>query len=292
MSARLLWFGRSPWRGEAVRVDAGRNKPDRLALEHGKGRVAEVENDVVDVDVGILVSEAIIARDRRDRGLFAIEEIDRRLGGRGGRNRLAARALVRAVDQRLHVVVDGFRLARDDDLLLRGKLVPGILLVERIGRRDDAPIVDRSRRAGRDAIQAEFAFGHVDDVIVGVVRDRVDRAGLLASIAANADFRIDEMLLDRRVHGFIQIADASFATRRGPDRESSAIAILDPRSLAKQASGMTARTAYAAMRTYSKSPGLLSMPTFGAAIQPAYSPTPKWPDISEFRYSPSDVDGR
>jgi len=43
--------------------------------------------------------------------------------------------------------------------------------------------------------------------------------------------------------------------------------------------------------TYSKSPGLLSMPTLGAEIQGAYSPDTVTGFISEAMKSPSDVDG-
>src|SRR5579883_3083898 len=43
--------------------------------------------------------------------------------------------------------------------------------------------------------------------------------------------------------------------------------------------------------TYSKSPGLLSMPTLGGAIQLAYSPISVTGRISEAMKSPSDFDG-
>ena len=43
--------------------------------------------------------------------------------------------------------------------------------------------------------------------------------------------------------------------------------------------------------TYSKSPGLLSMPTFGGEIHEAYSPVSVTGFISEAMKSPSAVDG-
>ena len=75
---------------------------------------------------------------------------------------------------------------------------PTELRVERIGLcpRNDPPVVDRARRAGCDAVHAEVALLGIDDVIVGVMRYRADRARRLASVAADADLGIDEVLLE------------------------------------------------------------------------------------------------
>ena len=59
---------------------------------------------------------------------------------------------------------------------------------------DHAPIVDRTGRAGRDAVIAVVAQCGVDDVVARVVADRFARARLFAGVAANADFRVDEVL--------------------------------------------------------------------------------------------------
>jgi len=78
----------------------------------------------------------------------------------------------------------------------------------RVGLQHGAPVVDRACRTRRHASHAAVADIRLHDVVVVVVRDRVDRTGLFAGVAANADFRIDQMLpenLDRHwaVHDFL-----------------------------------------------------------------------------------------
>jgi hypothetical protein len=81
--------------------------------------------------------------------------------------------------------------------------VPTELLVhrERLRAIDIAPIVDRPRRARRDAGAAAIASIEVDHVVTRVVRNRVDGASCFAGIAANADLGIDEMLSSEFVGG-------------------------------------------------------------------------------------------
>jgi hypothetical protein len=46
-----------------------------------------------------------------------------------------------------------------------------------------------------------IADTRIDNIVVAVMRHCIDRTCLFAGVAANADFRIDEMLLDQvRVH--------------------------------------------------------------------------------------------
>ena len=70
-----------------------------------------------------------------------------------------------------------------------------------------------------------------------------------------------------------------------PGSHLTILATLSHKGRGKQAS-------YAAIFTYSKSPGLLSIPTFGAAIQLAYLPGSLTGSINEAMKSPSDADGR
>ncbi len=176
---------------------ARRHDADRLPFQHREHRAAERQHDVTDIAPAFRCRDAEIALHRGDRRLVATIEIDRGLGGRGRRHRLAADAGVRLGEQRIDLVLDRLRRRRGGlaDILLRRQLAPAELLVERIGARDHAPVVDRAGRAGRDAVHAEIALGGVDHVVAVVVRDRADRARRLAGIAADADLGIDEMLL-------------------------------------------------------------------------------------------------
>lgn len=87
-------------------------------------RIAEIENEVMNVDVGFLVRQTIIARYGGDRRLVAIVEIDGRLGGRSRGHRLAAGADMCAVDQRLYVRIDRLVAFSRRYLLLKGQLAP------------------------------------------------------------------------------------------------------------------------------------------------------------------------
>ena len=154
---------------------------------------------MADVVLGGVVGEAEIADDGRRGRLVAVVEVDRRLRGRRRRHRLAAEALARLLEQRPDLVLErldrGARRLALRHLLLHRQLVPGELLGERVGPRHDAPVVDRAGRARRDAVHAVIADRGIDDVVVVVMRDRVDRAGLLAGVAADADLRVDQVLL-------------------------------------------------------------------------------------------------
>src|SRR5262249_4321879 len=137
----------------------------------------------------------------------------------------------------------------------------GELQLKRIGLGHHAPIVDRAGRARRDAIHAVIADRGIDHIIVAVMRHRIDRTCLFAGVAANAYLGIDQVLLqqlsNRRVHGLCL-------------NEYYAFSIF----------------------TYSKSPGLLSMPTRGGEIQLANLPGSVSAFISDSMKSPSDFDGR
>ena len=203
--ARPLAFARARDRVEphmmrpARRVGSRRHDADRLAFEHGKRGAAEIEHDVADVGRRAVGGETVVAADGRDRRTRERVEVDVRVRGRPRRRHVAALARGR------HGTDDGhFRgvlgLGARRDLALRGQAVPAELLGERVRPRtvDLPPVVDRAGRARRDALVAGVALRRVDDVVARVVRDRVDRAGLLAGVAANADLRVDQVLAQHR----------------------------------------------------------------------------------------------
>jgi hypothetical protein len=74
--------------------------------------------------------------------------------------------------------------------------VPQQLLGDRVGPvgRHVAPAVDGAGGTGRDAVVAKIALGRIDHVVARVMADRIDRAGLLAGVAADADLGVDQML--------------------------------------------------------------------------------------------------
>ena len=93
---------------------------------------------------------------------------------------------------------------------LRGQRVPLQLEFNTIGQRagHGAPVVNRAGGARRNARHAQIALVGVDDVVAVVVRDRVDGAGRLAGVAADADLGVDEMLLlggRGAVHGVVLV---------------------------------------------------------------------------------------
>ena len=191
----------------AVGRGARRDDADALAFQHRKRLVAEIQDDVAHVGIGVGMGEAEIAGHRRLRGLAAVVEIDRRLAGGMRRHRLAAEPLARFLKQRADFIfqrLDRFAGLAAVDFLLRRQVAPGKLLLQRIGLCDNAPVVDRAGRARRDAVHAVIADFGVDHVVVVVMRHRVDRAGLLAGVAPDADFGIDQMLFfERCVHGSV-----------------------------------------------------------------------------------------
>jgi hypothetical protein len=189
----------------ARRIVPGWNDADRLSFEHGKRRAAEIEHDVADIARRAIARQPVVAGDRGDRRLLDRVEVDVRMRRRPGRRRRAA--LARRRERRDPRDVGrqfGFRVGVD--LALRRQAVPRELLFQRVGvlLLDLPPVVDGAGGAGRNALVAARALADVDDVVPGVMRDGVDRAGLFAGVAANADLRIDEVLADdldrRRAH--------------------------------------------------------------------------------------------
>ncbi len=118
-----------------------------------------------------------------------------------------------------------------------GQFVPAELFLGAVGldARHRAPVVDRAGRARRDAGHAQVALVGIDDVVAIVVRDGLHRARGLAGVAADADLRVDQVLLDDSGFG-------SSIHRRHPKR------------------------------MYSKSAGCRLMPIAGGAIQLAKRP--------------------
>src|SRR5579872_5094843 len=189
----------------AVGVGAWRDHADALSLENRKRLDAEIENNVTDVAVGAFRGQPVVALHDGDRRFRARVQIDARLGSRGRRLGCAAGALMRLLDQGRDGIVKrfddaGIRRPTPGEFLLRRQFRPTELIFKRIRRSYDTPIIDRSCRAWRDAIHTIVTFGGVNHDIVLVMGDRVDRTSLLARMAADADFRVDEMLFDERVH--------------------------------------------------------------------------------------------
>ena len=189
----------------AVGAGAGRDDADALAFQHRERLVAEIQNDVTHVVVGVVVGEPEIAGDGRFRRPRPIIQIDRRLRGGMRRHRPAAQPLARFFQQRADFIfqrLDRFAAVAAVDLRLRRQVAPGKLLFQRIGFCDNAPVVDGAGRARRDAVHAVIADFGVDHIVVVVMRYRIDRASLLAGVAPDADFRVDQMLFFQGcVHG-------------------------------------------------------------------------------------------
>jgi hypothetical protein len=93
-----------------------------------------------------------------------------------------------------HFVVGRFVRFAGLKLGLVWELLPAKLIVQIERDLHDTPVVDRSGGTRRNAIQAEIAFLGIHHVVVVIVGDGADRAGFLAGVAPDADFRIDHML--------------------------------------------------------------------------------------------------
>src|SRR5579863_4396944 len=183
----------------AVLIGARRGYANALAFQNRERRLAEVQDDVLDVIVRGRIGEAVRPDHCRDGGAGAAEEVDARLRRRRRRDALAADAGMGARDDLVDLVLERFYRAFAAglrDRFLRRQLAPGELLIERIGFGDDPPIVDRAGWAGRDAIHAVIALLGVDHVVGAIVSDRADRARLLAGVAADAHLRVDHVLFD------------------------------------------------------------------------------------------------
>ena len=224
-------------------------------------------------------------------GLVAVVEVDGRLGGGRRRHRLAAEALARLLEQRPDLVLErldrGARRLALRHLLLRRQLAPGELLGERVGPRHDAPVVDRAGRARRDAVHAVIADRGIDDVVVVVMRDGVDRARLLAGVAPDADLGIDQVLLfEGGVHGCFaerqwRVANGQWnSATSGADLVCPHSHSLSPnRHLTPRSSRIRSRRACCRCRPS------------GGAIQPANWPGSATGFISASMKSPSAFDG-
>src|SRR5512135_1494965 len=238
----------------AAGVRARHQYAERLPLEHREGAAAEIEQDVVYVAARVLGGEAIIAGHRGGHRLGDRVQADVGMCRRPWRRRGAALTLVRDLgkpcDLRRDFAVGRVGLGRR---AVGRERIPRQLLLQGIRLRHAPPAVDRAGRAGRDAVAAVVALVRQHDVVAIVVRDRVDRAGLLAGIAANADLRIDQVL-----------ADELGGLRHGGSQLK---------------------------RTYSKSTGCLLMPESGGAIQLANLPGSVTRPMSECTKSRSSSEG-
>ena len=64
-----------------------------------------------------------------------------------------------------------------------------------LSARHRAPVVDRTRRTGRDALHTRVALVGVDHIVF-IVRNRPDRACRFTGIAPNAGLRVYQVLPD------------------------------------------------------------------------------------------------
>jgi len=80
-----------------------------------------------------------------------------------------------------------------------GQFVPFELFFDAVGLGlgHHAPVVDGAGGARRDAVHAEVAEIGLDHVVARVVGDGADRANRFAGVAANADFGVDDVLLEK-----------------------------------------------------------------------------------------------
>ena len=178
----------------------------------GKWRAGEIEDDVAHVAFSRRIGQAEIALDAGHRRLGAGEQIDGRFGGGRRRHGAATDTGVCLGEQAFDLIIEGFERARCTSIarltlsefrLLR-QFVPAELLIERIRCCNDAPIVDRAGRTRRDAVHAEIALLEINNDVVVIMRDRVDRTLLFAGITTDADFRVDQVLfMDGFAHGSV-----------------------------------------------------------------------------------------
>ena len=201
-------------------IDARRHDADRLAFEHRERRRAEVEHDVVRVVVAADLGHAHVAGDRRrDRLLRRLRAVEVGIGVRRRPGRQLRAELRRVEDgdagllgdrrggrrRERRLGFDGGAFGQLGGRQLVGQHVPAELRFEAVGAaaRHPAPVVDGAGRARRDAGVALLALRDVDDVVARVVRDRADRAGGLAGVAADADLRVDQVLPDDPAVGHV-----------------------------------------------------------------------------------------
>src|SRR5690606_1530809 len=99
--------------------------------------------------------------------------------------------------------------------LLGRQLSPAELILKRIGLGcyNTQPIFDGTCRTGRYASHAAVAYVDVHDIVIGIVGDGIDAAGLFARMATNADLWSGRVLFDNALLGF-------YSHARSPYRQS------------------------------------------------------------------------
>ena len=178
-------------------IRSGWNDADRLPFQYREGRRAEIQNDMADIARCSRRRKREIAAHRRQRSVRDCIQVHVRMRGRPRRRGNAALTGTRLGGYACDFRRDG-QYRADPGVLLRRQRIPGELFVERV---DLAlgylpPVVDRAGGTRCDADIAPVALRGVDNVVARVMRDRVDRARLLAGVAANADLRVDQVLAD------------------------------------------------------------------------------------------------
>ncbi len=216
----------------ALLVGARRDDADGLALQYREWHGAEVQHDVVGVVLLAHLGDAHVAyhlgNNELLRGLGAVE-----IGvgmGRGPRRQAGAEAgaakhVVRfrcdggsqghGIDLRGRFGVGAFPVLRVERF---GEHVPSELCVQRVGlvARHVTPVVDGAGGTGRHAGHAEIAFIRVNHIVVGVMGDGTDGAGGLAGVAADADFRVNQMLPQNGGGGHVHVGLQGEGRARAP----------------------------------------------------------------------------
>ena len=212
----------------AVGIRTRRDDADALAFQYRKGQIAKVQHHMVGVVVLAHFRHPEVARDGGFNGLLLClrsVQVGVRMRGRPGRH---GRTVLRAVEGglgvgRIHATGRSHnRLSRDlgrgiagsSSLLLElggrqfgWQYIPAQLLLQGIGLGLDHPpvVVNAAGGAGRNAVVTPVANIDVNDVIARIVGNGLHRADGFAGVAADADFGIDDVLLDDlgvgQVHG-------------------------------------------------------------------------------------------
>ena len=153
------------------------------------------------VMIGI-IRQAVIALHLHLGGFAKVVHVHRRFAGRHGGLGFAASTFMRLGQQGRYGVHGIFITGRRSsfDVCLLGQFFHLELLFQRVRCIDHPPFVDRSCRANRYAIHAKIADVKIHHDVIIIMFDRADRAGHLAGIAADTDFRINEVLFDGLVH--------------------------------------------------------------------------------------------
>lgn len=183
------------WMGVAIFVDARRDHSDCLPLPIRKVLLSHIEDDLPDIGCGTTASEPGVLGDNANGRMIARVPIFT-----SQRCRIAPH----------HVPTDFGAIPRNirrGDTDRRWQHIPTQLLLDavRVIFDDPSPTVDGASRTWFDACHACITALCINHIISTVVRDSADGTRLLARIATNTKFRINQMLAKKialHIHGF------------------------------------------------------------------------------------------